>query len=281
MTQVKAYVPGLYARSGAAESAQRTEEVRSFLGVQREAGMDYFSDGLLDWPDLASPLVRKAQTPARERPTTDDRPGTATEVLSEPSDAPHLYASEMPRGRWVSTLPSPLALARSADLTVSGAASLLSVQVGLAAESGCAFIVLQETRMPEAAELAALGEAIEALRGTLPLVLRLPPGGAAGVIADVVDLPVEAVGVDMVSTDVAALPGPFPKTLLAGVVDATDPKPEEPSRLAARYEGLLGRLDAEADLHLAANGDLRALDSETAARKVHALGDAARILRGG
>lgn len=280
MTQVKAYAPGLYVRAAEQAEQGRQAALQDFLSVQRESGMDYFSDGLLDWPDLDAPLVREAEAPARRSSATDGWPGAAS-VLSEPSERPRLHASEMPRGRWVSTLPSPLALARSASLTASGAASLLSPQLRWLAENGCAFVVLQEAEMQDETELAALGEALDALESPLPLVLRLPPGDAAGVIPDVVELPVEAVGIDMISTGPAALPEPFPKTLLAGVVDATDPQPEKPSRVAARYEGLLDRLDAEADLHLAPNGDLRELSAEDAARKVRVLGDAARILRGG
>ena len=135
--------------------------------------------------------------------------------------------------------------------------------------------------MPEEQDLALLEEVIEGLRSPLPLVLRLPTGDASNFITDVLDLPVEAVGVDMISTTVEALPEPFPKTLLAGVVDSEDPRAEKPSEVDARYESLLQRLDEEADLHLAPNGDLKALAPEEAQRKVHVLGDASRILRGG
>lgn len=266
MTQVKAYTPGLYAR---ATEQDRDAARQDFLSAQRESGMDYFSDGLLEWEDLSAPLSKLAGAAV-----PDAGPG---ESLGEP----YFRSSELPRGRWFATLPSPLALAHDAEIPARRAADLLSPQVAWLADNGCAFVVLQEARMPDEQDLASLEEAVEALQSPLPLILRLPTGDASGTIPDALALPVEAVGVDMISTAVEALPEPFPKTLLAGVVDSGDPQPEEPSEVAARYESLLRRLDGEADLHLAPTGDPRALAPEAAERKVRVLGDAARILRGG
>ena len=266
MTQVKAYTPGLYARAAEQDRDAQRQEV---LSAQRESGMDYFSDGLLEWEDLSAPLSKLACAPV-----PDAEP-------SEPLGESYFRVSELPRGRWFATSPSPLALAHDAETPARQAAALLSPQIAWAADNGCAFVVLQETRMPEERDLADLEEAIEALQSTLPLVLRLPAGDASDVMPGVLDLPVEAVGVDMTSTYIEKLPDPFPKTLLAGVVDSEDPRAEKPPEVAARYESLLQRLDDKADLHLAPNGDLRQLTPEQAERKVRALGDAARILRGG
>ena len=267
MTQVKAYTPGLYAR---ATEQNRDAQRQDFLTTQRESGMDYFSDGLLEWEELSAPLSKLAGAPVPDA-------GESNAPLGEP----YFRSSELPRGRWLATLPSPLALARNAEIPAWQAAALLSPQIGWLADNGCAFVVLQEARMPDVQDLAALEEAVEALRSPLPLVLRLPTGDASNFITDVLDLPVEAVGADMISTTIEALPEPFPKTLLAGVVDSEDPRAENPPEVAARHESLLQRLDEEADLHLAPNGDLRALSPEEAERKVRVLGDAARILRGG
>lgn len=266
MIQVKAYTPGLYAR---ATEQDRDAQRQDFLTAQRESGMDYFSDGLLEWDELSAPLSKLAGATV-----PDAGPG-------EPLGEAYFRVSELPRGRWFATLPSPLALARDAEIPAQRAADLLSPQIWWSADNGCAFVVLQETEMPNEQELAALEEAIEALQSPLPLVLRLPTGDASGVIPGALDLPVEAIGADMISTEIESLPEPFPKTLLAGVVDSGDPRAEEPLEIAARYESLLRRLDEEADLHLAPNSDLRALTPEQADLKVRVLGDAARILRGG
>jgi 5-methyltetrahydropteroyltriglutamate--homocysteine methyltransferase len=277
MTQVKTYVPGLYAHS---EAQDRETGLQDFLSAQREAGTDYFSDGLLHWPDLFTPLAQRVE---ESRSGADSGAETvATEKAYAPLGEPHFWPSEMPRGRWISTLPSPLALSHATSLSAQRIAeSVLSPQLDWLVANGCAFIVLQETEMLGELELRGLGEALAALESPLPLVLRLPPGDAADAIPHLVELPVEAVGADMLSTAPTALPESFPKTLLAGVVNAANPEPEEPSRVAMRYESLLERLAGEADLHLAPTGDLRALTPESAARQVRSLGDAARILRGG
>lgn len=276
MTQVKAYVPGLYAHS---EEQDRETRLQDFLSAQREAGMDYFSDGLLHWPGLFAPLEQRIEAFGRG---TDSGATVATEKAYAPLGEPYFRYPEMPRGRWISTLPSPLALSHATGLSAQRTAeTALSPQLEWLAGKGCAFAVLQEPEMPGELELRGLREALAALESPLPLVLRLPPGDAADALPHLVELPVQAVGADMLSTDPAALPEPFPKTLLAGLVDAANPEPEEPSRVARRYESLLERLAGEADLHLAPSGDLRALTPERAARKVRSLGDAARILRGG
>lgn len=277
MTQVKAYVPGTYAHSA---KQDREAQLQGFLSAQREAGMDYFSDGRLYWPDPAAPLVERVEESRRRAGPEEE--AVATGTACEPLGEPYFRAREMPWGRWISTLPSPLALSRATDLSARRTAEfVLSPQLRWLAENGCAFAVLQETQMPGDPELLELGEALEALESPLPLVLSLPPEDAAETLPHLVELPVEAVGADMVSTDPATLPESFPKTLLAGIVDAGSSQPEEPPRIAARHEGLLERLAGEADLHLAPTGDLNTLAPDQAARKVRSLGDAARILRGG
>ena len=74
-----------------------------------------------------------------------------------------------------------------------------------------------------------------------------------------------------------ALPRPFPKTLLAGVVDARNSLVEEPGDLAEFGRRLLEEL--EGDLHFVPNGDLQFVPEKIARQKVLRLGEAARILK--
>src|SRR5215217_6968285 len=76
LPEIKAYAPGIYARSEELVQATRdldrgrtTEEaveeqqeadLRTFLETQREAGLDYFSDGLLNWQDIFRPFDEAA-----------------------------------------------------------------------------------------------------------------------------------------------------------------------------------------------------------------------------
>src|SRR3712207_1596855 len=72
LPEIKAYAPGIYARSEElvratrdldrgrtsveAVEERREADVRSFLDAQREAGLDYLSDGLLNWQDIFRPF---------------------------------------------------------------------------------------------------------------------------------------------------------------------------------------------------------------------------------
>lgn len=271
MTQVKAYVPGLYARS--AETAQQ-EDLEAFLGTQREAGMDYLSDGLLGWEDLLQPFARSGEL--QPEPRTPQAPaGSSTATtgrtrLRKPLGEPFFRTSELPRGRWFATLPSP----RTAE-------AVIGPQLEWLAENGCAFAVLRETALSDRdGELSALGEALEALESPLPLAIQLP-GDSGALLEELVGLPVDAVGVDLHSTDPEALPRPFPKTLLAGVSDAGSPALEEPREMAELGRRVMEGFEEAADLHFVPNGDLRSLPPGTAREKVLRLGAAARMLRGG
>jgi methionine synthase II (cobalamin-independent) len=84
--------------------------------------------------------------------------------------------------------------------------------------------------------------------------------------------------VDFYATDLEALPRPFPKTLLAGVVNARNSLLEGPDQLAKFGRQLLEELDG-GGLHLVPNGDLQFVPERIAREKVLRLGEAARILK--
>jgi 5-methyltetrahydropteroyltriglutamate--homocysteine methyltransferase len=84
--------------------------------------------------------------------------------------------------------------------------------------------------------------------------------------------------VDFYATDVLALPRPFPKTLLAGVVDARNSLLEEPEELAEFAHSLIAEMEGPG-LHLVPNGDLQFVPEKIAREKVLRLGAAARILK--
>ena len=306
MPEIKAYVPGIYARSEELVQAtrdldrgrttleavekQRVADVRSFLDAQREAELDYFSDGLLAWQDIfrpfdvaarglkPGPLMRFLNTNTFYR-----APAVTEEVpkLVEPLGEPYFRTGDLPRNRWVATLPSPhtLAAAAAGDLTPKAVAEgVLDSQIRWLAGKGCAMVVLQETVLFDGRiDLHHLSAALEALRSPLPIALQLPFGDSGDTLGELVELDVEAIGVDFYATDLEALPRPFPKTLLAGVVDARNSLLEEPEEVARFGRELLEELDGE--LHLVPNGDLQFVPEKIARQKVLRLGEAARILK--
>src|SRR5215212_10749500 len=249
LPEIKAYAPGIYARSEELVQATRdldrgrtTEEavatqqdadLRAFLDAQREAGLDYFSDGLLNWQDIFRPFDTAAEglhpgplTRLLNTNTFYRAPAVETERprLVEPLAEPFFRIGDLPRGRWVATLPSPHSLAEWAagELEPRAVAEgVLGPQIRWLAGNGCAYVVLQETALFDGGmEVCPLSEALDALQSPLPIALQLPFGDSGDVLGELVELDVEAIGVDLYATDLEALPRPFPKTLLAGVVDA-------------------------------------------------------------
>ncbi|MGB3681892.1 MAG: hypothetical protein WA990_05345 [Rubrobacteraceae bacterium] len=306
MTEIKAYAPGIYARSEELVQATRDfdrdrateeavekrqdEDLRNLLQTQRDAGLDYLSDGMLNWQDIFRPFDTAAQG-LRPGPLTRflntntflRAPVAEVETpkLSEPLGDPFFRIGDLPRGGWIATLPSPHALAVTAAGELEPrvvADTVIGPQIQWLAGNGCAMVVLQETALfGRRSDVFGLGEALEALESPVPLALQLPFGDAGEVLGELVELDVKAIGVDFYATDLAALPRPFPKTLLAGVIDARNSLLEEPEEIAAFGRQLLEELEGE--LHLVPNGDLQFVPEKIAREKLLRLGAAANILK--
>jgi methionine synthase II (cobalamin-independent) len=181
----------------------------------------------------------------------------------------------------VATLPSPHALAASAagELAPRAVAEgVLGPQIRWLAQNGCAMVVLQETALfGDRIDVHPLDDALDVLQSPLPVALQLPFGDSGDMLGELLELDIEAIGVDFYATDLEALPRPFPKTLLAGVVDARNSLLEEPEQLAKFGRQLLEELDG--GLHLVPNGDLQFVPEKIAREKVLRLGEVARILK--
>ena len=306
MPEIKAYTPGIYARSEelvqatrdldrgrATEEAveeQREADLHSFLDTQRKAGLDYLSDGLLNWQDIFRPFDEAARglepgplTRFLNTNTFYRAPAVTGEAprLVEPLGEPYFRIGDLPRNRWVATLPSPHALAVSAagELEPQAVAEgVLGPQIRWLAGNGCAMVVLQETALfGGGIDVYPLSDALDALQSPLPISLQLPFGDSGDVLGELVELDVEAIGVDFYSTDLEALPRPFPKTLLAGVVDARNSLLEEPEEIAEFGRQLLEELEGE--LHLVPSGDLQFVPEKIARQKILRLGEIARVLK--
>ena len=295
---MRAFAPGIYPRSEALVQATRDlergrtspeavaeDEQRDFeelVSVQRAAGLSFLSDGMLAWQDLFRPLADSAEG-------LDARPLTrfldtntfyrAVLVHGEPRLATLLRAPDLPAGKWVGTLPSPLAFARAARDEVSAqelAANVLAPQIAAWAGAGAAMIVLSDpflAREGGAGELlAALGELPEGV----PLSLQLPFGDASSVLPALAEAPVAAIGVDFYSTSVNALPQAYPREIHAGVLDARSSAPESPDEIARFAEELLAR--EPAGLALVPNGDLQFVPEPIARQKLARLGQASAVL---
>jgi 5-methyltetrahydropteroyltriglutamate--homocysteine methyltransferase len=290
---VKAFAPGIYPRSEALVQATRdldrgrisADEAEqqlavdraALVSVQQEAGLDLLADGMLNWQDLFRPLVEESE---------GLEPGPLTRFLDTNTFYRAPRADGSPRftapagvdlatplpGPRLLTLPSPFALAHAAGLDPQTVAEgvLAPALDTLEAE----LVVLSEPFLARERDpdLAALGNALEALSGRLPLVLQLTFGDAGPLLARLVELPVDGLGVDFYLTSLDAIPEGFPKLLLAGVVDARSSAVEDPKAVAKFATRLRARTGGE--IALVPNGDLQFVPEPVARRKLVVLGEA-------
>ena len=103
-------------------------------------------------------------------------------------------------------------------------------------------------------------------------------GDAAPHLDQLQQLPVDAIGVDLVQTDVKALGSGWNKGLVAGVINGRSSILESPKDLVdvARY---LADTVAPRDLYLSSNCELGYLPTVVAEQKVQRLGEAARKVK--
>ncbi|MDP8956280.1 MAG: hypothetical protein M3N24_04885 [Actinomycetota bacterium] len=312
---IQAYQHGIYPRSedvvattrGLERGRTSEDEVADafkkdrveFVEVQQEAGLDFFSDGLLRWQDIFRPLVdategMEARTLVRwfNNNSFFRAPEPADELRLAPLPSVFEEGEDIPEPR-VATLPSPYLFSRAAqttrdrnELMVELAAAILGPVAAALAGRGYKVIQLQEPWLAYfgAEEEAwdsfdkALGEMKEGLGGNADLVLHTYFGDAAPVIDRLRNLPVDAVGIDLVETDSEALGKDWSIGVLAGCVDGR-------SSIVEPVDGTVELVRRLADVvgaprfYVSSNCDLEFLPRDVAREKVLRLGEIARRLK--
>jgi 5-methyltetrahydropteroyltriglutamate--homocysteine methyltransferase len=311
--RIAAYQHGVYPRSE--EVVQATRDVErgrttsdrveeafrndreAFLELQRRAGLDLLSDGLLRWQDLFRPLV-------------DGSDGMEARVLVRWFDNNSFFRAPDLRGTprlaslpdWVvtdgipeprvATLPSPYLFSRAASPDGGGdrlmealARDVLAPAVEQLVGAGHRLIHLEEPWLAfagiEDASWGPLERALQTIRaasGDALLVLHLYFGDAAPHAARLTRLPVDAIGIDFAETDLDALPAPWPTGLAAGCLDGRRSVVEPVDEVSAFAARALERLEPPT-MFLTSGSDLELVGPEVARQKVEVLGQAARRLR--
>jgi 5-methyltetrahydropteroyltriglutamate--homocysteine methyltransferase len=314
---IAAYQHGIYPRSEDVVQATRDVERgrttadqvddafrndrQAFLELQRRAGLDLLSDGLLRWQDLFRPLVVGSD-------------GMEARVLVRWFDNNSFFRAPDLRGTprlkslpdWVlddgipeprvATLPSPYLFSRAASpdgdrmrgdrLMEALARDVLAPAVEQMVGAGHRLIHLEEPWLAFAgideSSWAALERALETIRAAgadAPVVLHLYFGDAAPHASRLTGLPVDAVGIDFAETDLAALPAPWPTGLVAGCIDGRRSVVEPVDEVAAFATRVLQRLEPPT-MFLTSGSDLELVGPKVARQKVEVLGQAAARLRG-
>jgi 5-methyltetrahydropteroyltriglutamate--homocysteine methyltransferase len=292
---MEAFAPGLYPRSEALVQATRDldrgrttpeavdeqtdGDLAELISAQQDAGFDLLADGMLRWQDIFRPLVEGSEgleTGALTRFLDTNSfyraPSVTTAAPKARAPLDERYIAQLPGPRLV-TLPSPFALSHGTDVTPKAMAEgVLKPQLDVI---DAELVVLEEPYLAreESPDLGAVEEALEALGGGPKLALWLTFGNAQRALEQgVADLPVHAIGIDFYATSATDVPEGFPKTLLAGVLDARSSVLEEPREIAAFVETLRGR--GVEEIALVPNGDLQYVSEQVAREKLGRLGKA-------
>jgi 5-methyltetrahydropteroyltriglutamate--homocysteine methyltransferase len=292
--EVRAYAPGIYPRSealiqatrdldrgrtsGEAVDEQFDRDLRALVEAQEATGLDLLADGMLRWQDLFRPLAEASEG-------LDARPLTrfldtntfyrSLLVEGQPRLRKPLPAPDLPDGRWLATLPAPLALARATRGAVSAqalAADVLAPQIEAYAGAGCALVVLTDPFLARENGATDLSQAFSELPGHVSYVLQLPFSDARPVLEELAEAPLRGVGIDFYATSLEAVPESYPKEIVAGVIDSRSSALEDPAEIAGFVEELRRRNPA--GLSLSPNGDLQFVPEPIAREKLARLGRA-------
>jgi methionine synthase II (cobalamin-independent) len=272
------------------------DDLAVFIRVQKDAGLDVFSDGLLKWQDIFRPLVEGLGT----KPHTLVRWFDTNTFFREPELGGKLPRLEHPDGvvpdgsvprPRVSTLPSPYMFSRAARtdqdrnrLMVTLAEQVLRPAIDAAVTAGSQMIHLEDPWLGyhgiAKEDWKPLGDALEILHRDLDATLAFHVyfGDAGPHIDQLLRLPVDAIGIDLIETDLAALGSRWDKGLIAGVINGRSSVLESVDNTVEVARHLADRVRPR-NLYLSSNCELGYLPTVVAEKKVRRLGEAARKLK--
>ncbi len=268
------------------------DDQAAFVRVQKKAGMDFFSDGLLKWQDIFRPLMgalgAKPHTLVRwfDTNTFFREPELVGKVPTATNPDGIVGAASVPPPR-VATLPSPYMFSRAAHtdqdrnrLMVDLAHRVLRPAIDAAVAGGAELIHLEDPWLGyfgiQRDDWAPLGEALQVLHRDLKATLAFHVyfGDAGPHIAQLLRLPVDAIGVDLIETDVAELGSGWDKGLVAGIINGRSSILESLDNTVEVARHLADTVKPR-NLYLTSNCELGYLPTSVAEQKVLRLGEAA------
>jgi 5-methyltetrahydropteroyltriglutamate--homocysteine methyltransferase len=311
---IAVYQHGIYPRSEALVSATRDldrgrttaeavdeqydRDLADLIDTQNEAGLDYFTDGLLRWQDLFRPILG-ACPGLRAGPlirwfdnnTFFRAPEVVGDLELETASLSIFDTMEAVPSPRVATLPSPFLFSRVAmakadpnDVMLDLAEGVLKPLAGKLAEAGYGVVQLQEPWLafhgiedpdwkPFVESVGLIGDGLQATT-----VLNTYFGDAGPWADRLRELPVDAVGFDFIETDVDALGSNWPKGILVGCLDGRSSLVEPVHEIVDFVRRVAHTLEPPT-LFLSSTSDLELLPRATAREKVLRLGEAARRLK--
>ncbi|MGH3320805.1 MAG: hypothetical protein ACRDN9_11590 [Streptosporangiaceae bacterium] len=313
MTDIASYLHGIHPRSedlvGAtrdhargrlsaeAVDDQRQADRAAFRSLQRDAGIDYLSAGHLDWQDLFRPLIAASAglSPGALTRWFDNNAFFRAPIVDGP---PRLdvrrfikeYGAGEGDGPTVAVLPGPYTFSRASAtdgdrdvLMATLASDVLRPAVETSVQRGAALVHLEEPWLVKPGariDWRTVGEAIASTRDGIDarVVVHTYFGDAGPHLPRLRALPADAIGVDLVETDLADLAGTWEKGLVAGCVDGRTSLVESIDETVAVARDILEIAELPA-LLLSSTCDLELVPRQVGDQKVRLLGAAAARLR--
>ncbi|HEX2049526.1 MAG TPA: hypothetical protein VHJ34_02705 [Actinomycetota bacterium] len=309
---IATYQHGIYPRSEALVAATRDlergrctpdtalqvamDDADDFVAAQQEAGFDYFSDGLLAWQDVFRPFVDASPglvAGGLVRWFDNNAFFRAPQVTAPPAcDVPGVFTHDgrAPRPR-VATLPSPYMFSRATDtrgsrrgLMLELAQSVLRPTAEELARRGYELVHLEEPWLVyfgiDDDEWPMFEKVLATISDGLgaKVVLHTYFGDAGPYVDRLRAMPVHAVGVDLVETDVEALGSGWDVGLAAGCIDGRSSLLEDADSAVALARRVRDATDAPV-FYVTSNSALELLPRDVARRKVLRLGEIGRKLK--
>jgi len=282
--------------------AQRVEDATAAIALQKAAGLDFISDGQLNWQDLFRPIVEACEGLEGGALTrwfdnnTFYRKPTVIGDLTLHSGLPHEYfRTRLLNGyAWHVILPGPYTFARASEAPghlgtleerLDATAKLLRQAARWCIERGARHLQFSEPWLvyqpPKKRGLEAVASAYASLTKGLnaDTLLSTYFGDLKGVYPDVLDFSVDAIGIDLTATNLTDLKEhDFDKGAVLGLVDGRNSLVETPGGIVALAEEAQAVLDPDF-LAIAPTCELELCPRQVAEEKVKVLGRALELGR--
>jgi 5-methyltetrahydropteroyltriglutamate--homocysteine methyltransferase len=278
-----------------AVDAAYDQDLTDWITVEKEAGLDFFSDGLLRWQDIFRPLAdglgaKKAEELVRWFDTNTFYRAPEIESLDHPQVDAVKPASSVPTPRVV-TLPSPFVFSRATHQSTDRnrlmqeiAEKLLRPAIETAVAAEAKVIHLEEPWLTyygiEPGDWKPFERSLAVLKGSsAAVILHCYFGDAGPYIEQLLKLPVDGIGVDLMETDVGELGTSWrDKSLLIGCMNGRSSVLEPAEEIVELTQRIADTI-APRNLYLSSNCELQYLPTGVAENKVRRLGEVARKAR--
>src|SRR5712692_2457292 len=299
----------------ALEGAYR-DDSRLLIRLQKEAQMSPIVDGSLPWDDFLKPYTENLEgvkVGGIERwyetntfyftPIITERVKGNGPILPKYTRIDDLKASQRP---WAVTIISPYTFAHLSKNLHYSATDELMFDIAAAqaedlrtlAEAGCSqvYVFDPEPVVRESLGLHQSGDEIDQWKEAIRTLLKksgmqsglfLAYGNASGILADLMDFPVDYLGFDLARTPAESLGQlKFTKGLMLGALYSDislqeDLLREEPSKIAGSIQSIAESIESSDMIYVTPNHELSTVTTRTEAdRRLGNLGQAVRILKG-